>query len=104
MNILENNKEEAGMNRDEILNALTSLDFMSLDMALYLDTHPLDEDAILIYNDTLKQACIAREIYEENFGPICSFRSPSSSTHFGWIDEPNPYETCFNYSLKGDDC
>ena len=44
------------MERNEILSRLTALDFMALDMALFLDINPENKDAIAIYNEVLKEA------------------------------------------------
>lgn len=90
------------MERDEILSRLTALDFMALDMALFLDINPENKDAIAIYNEVLKEADKVRAIYEDKFGPLCSYRSASNSDMFKWIDNPWPWQECFNYKLKGD--
>lgn len=92
------------MERDEVLSRLTALDFMALDMALYLDTHSEDKEAISIYNEVLREANKIRAIYEENFGPLCSYRSMSNEDIFKWVDNPWPWRECFNYSLKGEEC
>lgn len=92
------------MERDEVLSRLTALDFMAVDMALYLDTHPYDKEGIAIYNEILKEASTIRAIYEENFGPLCSYRSMSDSCKYKWIDNPWPWQDCFNYHLKGEMC
>lgn len=92
------------MERDEVLSRLTALDFMALDMALFLDINPENQDAIAIYNEVLKEADKVRAIYEENFGPLCSYRSRSNENRFKWIDNPWPWQECFNYKLKGDIC
>ena len=34
------------MNREELLSSLTQLDFMAVDLGLYLNTHPDDTEAI----------------------------------------------------------
>ena len=92
------------MDRDEALSRLTALDFMALDMALYLDTHPTDKEAIAIYNEILSQANEARMIYEQNYGPLCSYRSFSNADMFKWCDNPWAWQECFNYQLEGDIC
>ncbi len=90
--------------REKMLEVLTALDFMAVDMALYLDTHPEDKNAIDIYNQIIKEADTARTMYEKNFGPLCSYRSASSEDKFKWIDNAWPWQECFNYSLKGESC
>lgn len=92
------------MERDEVLSRLTALDFMAVDLALFLDTHPDNKDAIEIYNEILREANMVREIYEEKFGPLCSYRSYSNPKYFEWIDNPWPWQECFNYKLKGEVC
>lgn len=92
------------MEREQLLNDLTTLDFMAVDMALYLDTHPNDEDGIAIYNEIIKEANNARALFEEKFGPLCSYRSMSNDKKFEWINNPWPWQECFNYSVKGDIC
>lgn len=92
------------MERDEVLSRLTALDFMALDMALFLDTNPDNKEAISIYNEVLKEADKIRTIYEENFGPLCSYRSMSNKDKFNWIENPWTWQDCFNYQLKGEIC
>ena len=42
------------MNKDEMLKSLMALDFMAVDLGLYLDTHPEDEEAIAEYDRIIK--------------------------------------------------
>ena len=69
------------MNRDEVLNSLTQLDFMAVDLGLYLNTHPEDTEAINAYNQVITAADTVRAKYEEAFGPLCSFRSYATDTN-----------------------
>lgn len=87
------------MERDEILNNLTVLDFMAVDLHLYLDTHPEDEEAIEKYNEIIRKADAVRYEYESKFGPLCSFRSMSDKNSFKWIDSPWPWQSSFNYNI-----
>lgn len=84
------------MNRDCILSKLTELNFFAVDLQLYLDTHPDDTEAIAKYNSVVKEADELRALYEDNVGPIYSFRSYSNSDKFSWIDNPWPWERDFN--------
>lgn len=87
--------------RDELLKKLTALDFVAVDLALFLNTHPCDKEAILAYNCVINEASEVRQEYEDNFGPLCSFRSCSEEERFDWINSPWPWEYTFNYSLSG---
>ncbi|NLK38477.1 MAG: spore coat protein CotJB [Epulopiscium sp.] len=93
------------MDRDEVLNNLTSLDFMAVDLGLYLNTHPTDAEAIAAYNQVIEAAERVRAHYEENFGPLCSFRSFATNTsNWQWKDDPWPWQASFNNSLSGKEC
>ena len=87
------------MNRDELLKNLTEMDFMALDLALYLNTHPHDEEAVAKYNHAITEADKARQMYETNFGPLCSFRSASRKS-WVWINNPWPWQESHNFELS----
>jgi len=88
----------------EIEKRLYALDFAALDLHLYLNTHPYDTDALLEYNQVIKQAKEAREEYEKHIGPLFSFRCPSNDHKWSWLSEYSPWEKEFNWSLsKGDE-
>ncbi|MBE6008164.1 MAG: spore coat protein CotJB [Lachnospiraceae bacterium] len=84
------------MNKDELLKELMQLDFMAVDLALYLNTHPDDTDGIEQYNKIIRAADVVREKYENMYGPLCSFRSMSGKDRFDWTDEPWPWQKEFN--------
>lgn len=92
------------MDRDKILNKLTALDFMAVDLGLYLDTHPNDEEAISVYNKVIKEASNVRMHYERHFGPLCSFRSSSDNEYFNWVNEPWPWECSANFDISKEEC
>lgn len=83
------------MKRESILRKLSALDFMTVDLQLFLDTHPNDNDAINIYNKICHEADKVRMEYENNYGPLCSYRSVSADG-WKWIDNPWPWESQFN--------
>ncbi len=85
-----------------LLEELTILDFMAVDLGLYLDTHPEDTEAIKQYNVVVSNADKIRTQYEKQHGPLCSFRSGSNSSMFTWIDCPWPWEESANFSVRGE--
>lgn len=93
------------MDRDKILNELTALDFMAVDLALYLDTHPMHREAIMLYNQIIETADVVREKYEAQFGPLCSFRSMDRNADmWTWIADPWPWDSSFNFQISGEGC
>ena len=87
------------MDRENLLKRLTMLDFMAVDMQLFLDTHPDDTNAIAKYNSIIREADNLRAQYEKSVGPLFSFRSYSPTENFRWVDNPWPWENKFNFSL-----
>lgn len=90
--------------RDNLLSELTALDFMAVDLHLFLDTHPDNYEAINKYNEIIKKADAIRCKYEKLYGPLCSYRSLSNPELFTWIDNPWPWQNKFNFNLVGEDC
>ena len=84
------------MNREELLSELMQLDFMAVDIALYLNTHPTDTEMIEQYNKIIRAADVVRSKYEQMYGPLCSFRSISSDEKFDWTNDPWPWQKAFN--------
>lgn len=58
------------MNQEELLKSLMELDFIAVDLGLFLNTHPDDNDAIAAYNQVITAADTVRMKYEETFGPL----------------------------------
>lgn len=58
------------MDRENLLKRLTMLDFMAVDMQLFLDTHPDDTNAIAKYNSIIREADNLRAQYEKSVGPL----------------------------------
>ena len=86
------------MDRDELLKSLMQLDFMSLDIALYLNTHPEDSVMIEQYNKIILAAQTLREKFENMYGPLCSFRSYAQKG-WEWIDNPWPWQKSANFNV-----
>ena len=92
------------MDRDLILEQLTALDFMAVDLGLYLNTNPDDREALMHYNSIILNAQNTRERFEEYYGPLCSFRSGSNPDVWRWVDCPWPWEEDANFSLNKEGC
>lgn len=93
------------MDREELLKKLSELDFIAVDLALFLNTHPENSEAIQAYNQVISTADAVRMKYEETYGPLCSFRSyASNENHWEWNDAPWPWQKAANFSLAGKEC
>lgn len=74
------------------LRKLQEVDFVLLELNLYLDTHPDDHDALKQFNYyAQKRKKIARE-YEEKYGPLMNFGHSYLRKPNDWIKSPWPWE------------
>ena len=89
------------MSRDELLQKISALDFYIIDMNLYLNTHPNDNEAIMMYNYCVKQVKELREEYNRLYGMLLAGSSVSRQP-WQWIENPWPWQKDFNFRLKGD--
>lgn len=89
------------MSRDELLQKISALDFYIIDLHLYLDTHPNDSEAIMIYNDCVNQVKELRDEYNSLYGMLLANNSTSKQP-WQWIDNPWPWQKSFNFELKED--
>ena len=77
--------------KDNMLKELQALDFKLNDLSLYLDTHPFDEEALALYQDTADEAMEKREEYEAIYGPLTQTEA-ATDTEWTWIQNPWPWE------------
>ena len=86
------------MVRDALLREITILDFMALDLQLFLNTNPNNSDALSMYNDCTTRSQELKQQYEADYGPLTSFRS-QGQPNWKWSSEPWPWEEQFNFNL-----
>ena len=87
------------MERDALLREITILDFMALDLHLFLNTNPNDASALEMYNDCITRSNELRKEYEAAYGPLTAYRS-YGQPGWTWINEPWPWEEDFNFELS----
>ncbi|HOJ10076.1 MAG TPA: spore coat protein CotJB [Clostridiales bacterium] len=87
------------MNKQSLLKKIMELDFVAVDLQLYLNTHPCDKEALCKFNTIVNQAHMLRQEYERLYGPLCSYRSPSRYP-WQWINNPWPWNYCFNFRMS----
>lgn len=80
--------------QQEMLLDVQKLQFVTLDTALYLDTHPNDPVALYrhkMYTDQLKQV---KDAYEMQYGPMTIF-GHEYGDNWRYINSPWPWECEF---------
>lgn len=78
------------------LGELQALQFVLLELGLYLDTHPDDTEAFAVFKQFSAMEKEARGRYEATYGPLFK-RSVANSDTFTWLNDPWPW----NYTEGG---
>lgn len=79
------------MNRERLMKEIMASDFTVIDLHLYLNTHPYDQRAIMLYNSNAQRSKMLRDQYERTYGPITALMSYSTCP-WQWIQSPWPWE------------
>ena len=73
---------------------LQTLSFMSQELALYLDTHPEDKEALALYQKY--QAVLHKGMMEYNESSPLSHLCPTIGDRYKWLADPWPWEYAAN--------
>jgi spore coat protein JB len=74
------------------LQSLQEIDFVLVELNLYLDTHPDDIQALQQYNHLVQQRWQLAQEYENNYGPLMHFGHSYSRHPWQWKDTPWPWQ------------
>ena len=87
------------INKDEQpVTPLTELQCMYFgiqELALYLDTHADDQEAVELYQNLQKMYKQGRETYEKKYGPLNHLSQMDGK--YRWLDDPWPWEYAANH-------
>lgn len=73
------------------LAELQALGFAVQELALYLDTHREDREALELYRKYQQMYSHCRQMYEEKNGPL-NHTSGGASDSYDWLDDPWPWD------------
>jgi spore coat protein JB len=73
-----------------MLKEVMAADFTAIDLHLYLNTHPYDKRAVMIFINSARKARMLRENYERTYGPLTA--DASTTYPWPWIDNPWPWD------------
>lgn len=76
----------------QLMEQLQAVDFVLVELTLYLDTHDQDVEAINQFNHFAKERRRLKKIFEESFGPLLQFGNSFSGTPWNWNDPPWPWQ------------
>lgn len=74
------------------LRDLQAVDFVLVELTLYLDTHPNDLNAIQQYNEFAKVRINMAVRFEQEFGPLMSYGHSFTQQPWQWGNTPWPWQ------------
>ena len=80
------------MGCDDLLLKIQELEFVAVDLNLYLDNHPQNKNAIADYNTVTKELNNIKKLYEAQNGPLSNFGCSESPYPWQWVNEPWPWQ------------
>ena len=75
--------------REEMMMQLRAYKFSIIELGLYLDTHPDDEQALCLHREYCKKAKDLLDKYQKMFGPLTIYYPCKK---WRWLEEPWPWE------------
>ena len=91
MNRQNQDMQQKRMNQKELYEWIMMLGFCAVDMMLYMDTHPDDEEALNYFNQCNTLYNAAKQSYQEQFGLLNAF-SEQERFSWDWNTAPMPWE------------
>lgn len=79
--------------QSRLLHEIDVIDFVIVEMNLYLDTHPTDKEAIEYISHYVHMKNQAMHEYAMKFGPLCLTEVDScNQNEWKWASQPWPWE------------
>jgi spore coat protein JB len=80
-------------NQAQLLQEIDEASFAVIDIHLYLDTHPEDEEALAFYQEHMAHRLRLMRTYAQNFGPLTIDDAiESDGDTWKWSQQPFPWE------------
>jgi spore coat protein JB len=75
-----------------LMEQLQQIDFVLVELTLYLDTHPDDLEAINQFNHYVKEKKKLKKAVENIYGPLQQYGNSYSGYPWNWNDSPWPWQ------------
>lgn len=79
------------MNQAQLLHWIDMVSFAVVDITLYLDSHPQDEEALKYFNHYEDLRRTAMRAYAEKYGPL-TIDTANPENYWNWASQPLPWE------------
>ena len=77
--------------RQMLLQKISEQQFAATELALFLDTHPDNQQALSLHEQYTNEYLALKKAFEEKFGPLTVF-CPNHGEKWCWVKDPWPWE------------
>ncbi|WP_226701374.1 spore coat protein CotJB [Priestia aryabhattai] len=74
------------------LEEIQAVDFALVELTLYLDTHPNDQQAMQQFNEYAQQAMQLKRIFETKYGQLQQYGNSYTDGKWSWGTSPWPWQ------------
>jgi spore coat protein JB len=74
------------------MEELQAVDFVLVELTLYLDTHPQDQNAVHQFNQYAQQRKKIKRAIESKYGPLQQYGNSYSGMPWNWSSGPWPWQ------------
>lgn len=78
--------------QEHMLHDIGVVDFVTVEMTLYLDTHPMDREAMEYFNHYMRMKNQLMRDYAAKYGPLSLSAADNSCKEWKWATQPMPWE------------
>jgi spore coat protein JB len=76
----------------QMLCEIQQLEFIAIELTLYLDTHPDEQEPLKDYNRTTERLNQLKMQYERQYGPLSVYGVSTSKSPWQWAEQPWPWD------------
>ncbi|PMC38659.1 spore coat protein CotJB [Bacillus sp. UMB0899] len=76
----------------EDLKEIQAIDFVLVELTLYLDTHPSDQQAMIQFNEYAQYSKQLKQNFEAKYGPLQQFGNSFTDANWSWGTTPWPWQ------------
>ena len=78
--------------QEQLFDWINMISFAVTEVALYLDTHPTDMEALNFFHETIEMREVALKEYSARFSPLTLDYANGTSGTWEWVMSPWPWE------------
>lgn len=93
MSMYSENRKGFDEDRRGMMGKIREMEFAAVELTLYLDNNPEDQQALADYNSISENLTRIRREYEQMYGPLSSYGCSTSKTPWQWVEGPWPWES-----------